>query len=816
MDAGRTTFQIVSSGPNFKGLVMTNNNNQTTKNEADLYFAVATCPSREMSAQIPGRTLLLGIYRITTIRVKGRSTPRGEIVFAWGGSFFKKTLSGVVRDCPPYSTVAVVKRNSEANSEYDVLGAGRFAGESVIQSLKWTDFKESDRYSLLPFLKSGVTKITLKKPKHLLFSTWAKRNFFVSGDDVVAYISSRDCDSGNGELSEISIEKLIGIGDFNREIKPLLRELSFFGLQMGVSPQERRADIEQALKSADAIPLDSELTKKDFYSFAESFSLAKEESASTFTYLLARCLYECLKNSFMVDKDSNFPLPKIYESIHEQFPKEAAFDTLDKVKSLLDSNHQLFTPFPPTFADERYGLSEPAINYAKAHFWEKAVSAEAFSAIISNVENTPNGNDSKSESSSILESPSRFDSSREAHPIDRISSTNDDDGKPNEPKNKSQEATMTEEEKAIVSFWDALTTAGWNYSLRDIVRFHTSVKTGALTILAGASGTGKSSLFKLYSRFATGTNEFSQEQEEKGLWKRVNVVSTWMEPSDLLGWNNPMAKEGEEPFQKAPGGLFDFLDGLQSQDEKEGKISLLCLEEMNLAQAELYFSDFLQAISDPPEERKITNPKGEDFKIPGLRIVGTCNLDHTTKPFTERFLDRCNYIDLSSTGKEKSIEEFFPKKLPDTVPSLTPPSTVLYLREEISDQAINQVSEVLQESKWKELISVIGELEILPSARVRNSMLEYIVKRPALKDAGVNSSAPRRFDIEESENIKLGLDEAFVQRVLPKLLLRGEWDKDVFFVKQIAKLSGLFDANGLDFPLSKAFLGNHLTNGSRS
>ena len=383
-------------------------------------------------------------------------------------------------------------------------------------------------------------------------------------------------------------------------------------------------------------------------------------------------------------------------------------------------------------------------------------------------------------------------------------------------KEKSEHQAKAEEPEAekaaLIDFWKDLNTAGWRYSLRDIVRFHTSVRTAALTILSGASGVGKSSLFKHYARFATAC------ETDGELWKRMNVVSTWMEPSDMLGWRSPLAS-GVSGFQDAPGGLQAFLEGLQTK-ERSGKLSLLCFEEMNLAQAELYFSDFLQAVSDPSEDRKISNPRGGSFKIPNLRIVGTCNIDHTTKPFTERFLDRCNYIDLSAPDSESAVDQFFPAFCPDDNPSVPENGIPSFRQKTPSASGIKSVIDQKSQDdedwaeNWKQLAGVLKDLGVFPSRRVRVSMAEYILARPALLDLQETTLDDEKYYAEKEDNFLLGLDEALVQRVLPKLLLRGEWDKDDKFWKRVGLLKDLCDHKKLNLSLSYLFLGTHLEKGS--
>ena len=803
---------------------MTSKGSQSQVDRVKSLFDQAQPLQEKVEATIPTDVIMVGGYRKVNVRKEESSFPYGEIAFEWNGTVLIKQLSQAVKGCPDYSTVVFATRG--VGLDFDIIGAGKTKKVSIIQHFNWNDFAESDTIaSLERYCVAATKKLTLRGQKSLIWKTSAENRLLITSSTIAIYALA----SVNNESLEVKISKVIFRKDFDEALEPMLEKRSFLEKDFSFCPPENLGKVKQILDDLTDARSSVGWIKDDFNEFCREHNFFIDNDKSHLApFILARTVYKLVKK-----QSRPYTIGEIQEVLKENLQDTNQFADEKSIESVMKDNTRIFQLVTQSGTTSFTLRGTVKSNYAREHFWEMPIPADVLSALWLEAHDKnafPDAEIAEAEDKKEVSVENLLTHSDErladgqAHTVSEDGKTDmeETNGRPG----KEKEPTMTEEQKAIVSFWKKLKEAGWNYSLRDIVRFHTSVKTGALTILAGASGTGKSSLFKLYSRFATGTDEFPQEQKgteqeqeqgkiREGLWKRVNVVSTWMEPSDLLGWNNPMAREGEEPFQKAPGGLFDFLDGLQSQDEKEGKISLLCFEEMNLAQAELYFSDFLQAISDPPEERKITNPKGEDFKIPGLRIVGTCNVDHTTKPFTERFLDRCNYIDLSSPDTEKSIEEFFSTKLPDERPALPQPSKVLYPKKEISDEAIKQVSEVVQESKWKELITVICKLQILPSPRVRNAMLEYILLRPALKDTGGISSTPDAYYIDQQEKMKLGLDEAFVQRVLPKLLLRGEWDKDDLFVKQIGKLSDLCQANELDLPLAKAFLDNHLTNGSR-
>ena len=107
----------------------------------------------------------------------------------------------------------------------------------------------------------------------------------------------------------------------------------------------------------------------------------------------------------------------------------------------------------------------------------------------------------------------------------------------------------------------------------------------------------------------------------------------------------------------------------QAQEDAKNSISeyltIVLLDEMNLARVEYYFSDFLSIMEtrDWVEDEIVTDnlvPKicysgDEDAEklysnlmIPeNLYIIGTVNMDETTFPFSKKVLDRANTIEFS-------------------------------------------------------------------------------------------------------------------------------------------------------------------------
>jgi hypothetical protein len=204
-------------------------------------------------------------------------------------------------------------------------------------------------------------------------------------------------------------------------------------------------------------------------------------------------------------------------------------------------------------------------------------------------------------------------------------------------------------------FRQVVTDAGYKYRDLDLIRFHLSLKCGDITVVGGPSGTGKSSLPQLYGKALIG-----QEAEVgRPSCLMVNVSPAWMDSRDLIGHTNPI----EGTFHPSESGLFHHLLHAQEEHITRGTstgLYLACLDEMNLAQVEHYFSDFMMVMERTGESRVIrcfvpdsvgqSSPfqKWGNLKIsPAVRMVGTVNFDETTRLLSDRFMDRTNLINLA-------------------------------------------------------------------------------------------------------------------------------------------------------------------------
>ena len=181
---------------------------------------------------------------------------------------------------------------------------------------------------------------------------------------------------------------------------------------------------------------------------------------------------------------------------------------------------------------------------------------------------------------------------------------------------------------------------GLHFPRRILHAFHTALKTSEMapiTVLAGVSGTGKSELPRLYSYFG-GIN-----------FLPVPVQPNWDSQESMLGYYNSI----DNCFE--PQNILRLLAQSQrkadDQDGLDDVMTMILLDEMNLANIELYFAEFLSKLetrrglddSHVPNLPVKIGSKMMDWELPLGRNVlwtGTMNNDETTKALSDKVLDR--------------------------------------------------------------------------------------------------------------------------------------------------------------------------------
>ncbi len=210
-----------------------------------------------------------------------------------------------------------------------------------------------------------------------------------------------------------------------------------------------------------------------------------------------------------------------------------------------------------------------------------------------------------------------------------------------------------------------ITARGYYFDDVTLSNYHICLKTRPLVILAGLSGTGKSKLSQLYAEALGHTARYL----------RVAVRPNWNDDHYLLGYFDTITRE----YITEP--AVDFvLDAGRDLDN----LYFFCLDEMNLAHVEYYFSQFLSALEEErPEDRCISllstrtqqllHKGGEDvpakLAIPSnLLFTGTINVDETTQPLSDKVIDRANTIEFFEVELDKIPAR---QPLPDPITVLT-------------------------------------------------------------------------------------------------------------------------------------------------
>ena len=194
---------------------------------------------------------------------------------------------------------------------------------------------------------------------------------------------------------------------------------------------------------------------------------------------------------------------------------------------------------------------------------------------------------------------------------------------------------------------------GFTFEEDLIKNFYLSLKTKPFVILAGISGTGKSQLGELVAAAVGAT-------VENGRYKLIPVRPDWNDSADLLGYYNLQGKFVAGPLVKV------IEDAMQNPS----KPYFVCLDEMNLARVEYYFSEFLSIIESRKlvEGRIVSHAIGINGHVhcdqdedrlyfpENLYVIGTVNMDETTHAFSRKVLDRANTIELTEVNLSKYPE----------------------------------------------------------------------------------------------------------------------------------------------------------------
>jgi MoxR-like ATPase len=182
------------------------------------------------------------------------------------------------------------------------------------------------------------------------------------------------------------------------------------------------------------------------------------------------------------------------------------------------------------------------------------------------------------------------------------------------------------------------------YSESDIRAFIAGLATSRLLILQGLSGTGKTSLPRVFADAIGGGAT------------RITVQSNWRDRHELLGYYNDFNKRfSESEFTQAV-----YRAGLPVEENVPW---FIVLDEMNLARCEYYFADFLSLLENPDKNKWLVELMSFDPSVGGVKgprhlkegrylkvtdnlwFVGTANQDESTFEITDKVYDRAQVIE---------------------------------------------------------------------------------------------------------------------------------------------------------------------------
>ena len=331
----------------------------------------------------------------------------------------------------------------------------------------------------------------------------------------------------------------------------------------------------------------------------------------------------------------------------------------------------------------------------------------------------------------------------------------------------------------IEDVWKKCEEYGIKFNKRILYAFHTALKINewsTITVLAGVSGTGKSELPRLYSEFG-GLNFCS-----------VAVQPNWDSQESMLGFFNSIDNQFE------PEELLKFLVQCTTDPRYNEYMSVVLLDEMNLAHVEHYFAEFLSKLEsrrglsrkDLPE---IEVKLGAGVKPYGLKLsrtllwTGTMNQDETTKSLSDKVLDRGIVINfprpknLESRAKMGLITDYInddrAKLHKDTWQSWTS-HTIEFSEEQKKEvenyriivqkinNALEEVGRALGHRVWQSI-----EYYIANYPTVRQAM-KY---QPKQNEKGKIVCIPTNSELtgELKEAMRTAFEDQIVQKIMPKL-----------------------------------------------
>ncbi len=302
---------------------------------------------------------------------------------------------------------------------------------------------------------------------------------------------------------------------------------------------------------------------------------------------------------------------------------------------------------------------------------------------------------------------------------------------------------------------------GLRFPRRILHAFHTALKTSEwspMTVLAGVSGTGKSELPRLYSHFG-GINFLS-----------LSVQPNWDSQESMLGFFNSI----DNKFDAQP--VLRLLAQSQKAQAEgyplglEDVMSLILMDEMNLAHVELYFAEFLSKLelrrgrkgNEVPCLEVKLGAGIQHYDLPlGRNVlwVGTMNQDETTKSLSDKVLDRGIVINFPRPTTLERRRQL--KPLNDQAPLL---SRKLWESWWCRESKFNDDQILPFKGFIEEMNTSLSKVGRALGHRVWQSIEYYMSNYPDVLEAQRNKEENKL-----ASAMKVAFEDQLVQKVMPKL-----------------------------------------------